>query len=110
MSVYRPGTSVRTGSNTYGFYSLTLPAADSVELAFSYVGYRLAIQRSKLRQNIELNIELEPNAVLQEVKIAGAEQRAKASEAVQMNKIEVPLVQIKNIPALLGEKDVIKVL
>jgi hypothetical protein len=110
VSVYRPGTSVGTASNTYGFYSLTLPAADSVELAFSYVGYRPEIRRIKLRQNTELNIELEPNAVLQEVKIVGTEQREKVSEAVQMSNIEVPVAQIKNIPALLGEKDVMKVL
>ncbi|KAA5538669.1 TonB-dependent receptor [Adhaeribacter rhizoryzae] len=110
VSVYRPGTSVGTASNTYGFYSLTLPAADSVELAFSYVGYRPEIRRIKLRQNTELNIELEPNAVLQEVKIVGTEQREKVSEAVQMSNIEVPVAQIKNVPALLGEKDVMKVL
>ncbi len=28
-----------TSSNTYGFYSLTLPASDSITLIYSYVGY-----------------------------------------------------------------------
>jgi len=101
---------VETVSNTYGFFSLTLSAADSVELAFPYVGYRPEIRRFKLRQNTGLNIELEPNAVLQEVKMVGTGQREKVSEAVQMSNIEVPVSQIKNIPALLGEKDVMKVL
>ena len=110
VSMYRPGTSVETASNTYGFFSLTLSAADSVELAFPYVGYRPEIRRFKLRQNTGLNIELEPNAVLQEVKMVGTGQREKVSEAVQMSNIEVPVSQIKNIPALLGEKDVMKVL
>ena len=40
VSVYRPGTTVETVSNTYSFYSLTLSAADSVELAFPYGGYQ----------------------------------------------------------------------
>lgn len=110
VSVYQPGNSVGTASNNYGFYSLTLPAADSVELAFSYVGYRPEIRRVKLRQNIELNVELEPSAVLQEVEIVDSEQRERVSEAVQMSNIEIPVAQIKTIPALLGEKDVMKVI
>jgi len=109
VSTYLPGTSTGTASNTYGFYSLTLPAADSLTLAFSYVGYKPEIRRISLRQNLVLNINLEANASLQEVEIKASRQE-KVTESVQMSNIEIPVAQIKNIPMLLGEKDVLKVL
>ena len=49
-NVFDPNSSSGTTSNTFGFYSLTLPK-DSVYLAVSYIGYQTsylanAIQRS----------------------------------------------------------------
>ena len=109
VSVYQPGTNNGTASNTYGFYSLTLPSTDSLTLVFSYVGYKPVIRRMSLRHNIELNIALEPNASLQEVEVIASRQES-VTETPQMSNIEIPVSQIKNIPALLGEKDVLKVL
>ena len=109
VSIYQPGTSTGTASNTYGFYSLTLPAADSVTLVFSYVGYKPEVRRLQQRQSHEINIDLQANATLQEVEIVASRQE-KVTETPQMSHIEVPIAQIKNIPALLGEKDVMKVL
>ena len=39
-----------------------------------------------------------------------ASRQQQVTETPQMSNIEVPIAQIKNIPALLGEKDVMKVL
>ncbi len=108
VSVYVPGTTTGTSTNNYGFYSLTLPAADSVSLAFSFVGYQAQTRSISLRKNTELNVELASGSVLQEVVVTG--QRERISETPQMSTIEVPIKQIKAIPALLGEKDVLKVL
>ncbi|GAB3204228.1 outer membrane receptor for ferrienterochelin and colicin [Pontibacter aydingkolensis] len=109
VSVYQPGTTISTSTNTYGFYSLTLPAKDSVTLTFGYLGYKPEIRKVSLRQSLELNIELQSEATLKEVEVV-AERVEKVSQAVDMSKIEVPISQIKSIPALLGEKDVMKVL
>src|SRR5688572_3393109 len=38
ISIGKPGTSVGTVTNEYGFYSLTLPAGTH-EIQFSYMGY-----------------------------------------------------------------------
>src|SRR5690606_41338519 len=48
--------------------------------------------------------------LLQEVVVSARRREDKVSESVQMSQIEVPVVQIKKIPAFLGEKDVMKVL
>ena len=58
VNIYLPNTTTGTTSNTYGFYSITLPAADSVTLAFSFVGYGTETRTVKLRSNLELNMQL----------------------------------------------------
>ena len=109
VNIYVPGSSTGTVTNNYGFYSLTLPAADTVTLAYSYVGYQPEVRKIILRQNIELNIYLQSDIQLQEVEVI-AKRQERVSESPQMSVIEVPVAQIKSIPALLGEKDVLKVL
>ena len=111
VNVYLPGsTQVGTTTNTYGFYSITLPAQDSVELAFSFVGYEAIRRKTSLRANITLNVLLTPGTVLTEVDVRGSRTQEKVSESAQMSTIDIPVAQIKKIPAFLGEKDVLKVL
>ncbi|MFT2007958.1 TonB-dependent receptor [Pontibacter sp. 13R65] len=107
--VYQPGTSNSATTNTYGFYSLTLPASDSLALTFALVGYMPVVQKVALKQSLELNIELQSNASLGEVEVIGNRVQ-RVSESVQMSSIDIPISQIKDIPMLLGEKDVMKVL
>jgi CarboxypepD_reg-like domain/TonB-dependent Receptor Plug Domain len=110
VNVYIPSTSTGTATNTYGFYSLTLPAADSVTLVFSYVGYERIIRKVALRKNLELNVTLATSTELQEVVVDAKRQEERVSESVQMSKIEIPINQIKKVPTFLGEKDVLRVL
>lgn len=101
-----------TTSNTYGFYSLTLPITDSTTLTFSFVGYTTVLRNLSLRSNQTLNVSLLPGKTLSEV-VVNSSQRAdeeQVSDSPQMSRISIPIEQIKKIPALLGEKDVLKVL
>jgi hypothetical protein len=97
-----------TVSNTYGFFSLTLPKG-KVALKFTYVGYVEEIKSFELDKDIELNILLKPSVALQEVEIL-ATKAERIEERSQMSRIDVPIQQIKKIPALLGEVDVLKAL
>lgn len=105
-NVYIDKLKAGTTSNAYGFYSITLPA-DTFELSVSYVGYKAQVFRIKLYKDIQLNIILESNSVLEEV-VVSAKSLESISDEVQMSKIDLPVEQIKNLPALLGEKDVLK--
>jgi outer membrane receptor for ferrienterochelin and colicin len=107
VTVYVPKLKVGTASNNYGFYSITLPK-DSVEVIFSYVGFKAKKITLFLDKNINLNIELGVED-LQEVTVS-AEQTRKISEETQMSSVDIPIEQIKQIPALMGEKDVLKVI
>ena len=107
-NVWEQSSESGSSANTYGFYSLTLPA-DSVMLIASYVGYSPHIVRFQLQQDTVINIELQNNALLEEIVIS-AEEADKIQEVTRMSSISVPLEQIKNLPALLGEVDVLKTL
>lgn len=106
-SIYNGKTLQGTVTNVYGFYSFTLPA-DSVQLVFKYLGYKPQVISMNLQKNETMNIKLTQSTELQTVEIVAENDRIE--EQSQMSTIEIPVSQIKNIPALLGEVDVLKAL
>lgn len=109
VNIYLSDHRTGTITNNYGFYSLTLPETDSVVITASYVGFKPETKTITLHGDSELNFDLRPNVMLDEVKIT-AEKTEKLSESARMSTMSVPVAQIKNVPSLLGEKDVMKVL
>jgi outer membrane cobalamin receptor len=109
VTVYLPQLKIGTATNTYGFYSLTLPT-DSLELVYSFVGYRPEARRLLLNQDLELNISLSTETTALNEVVVNSESLRRMSENPQMSVVEIPIQQIKDIPALMGEKDVLKVL
>ena len=98
---------VGTVTNVNGFYSLTIPA-DSVHLQAGYVGYDgPRTEPFVLRSDTLIELPLESSNILEEVVISG-KQSVSAPQSVQMSAVEVPVSQIKGIPAIGGEVDVIK--
>jgi len=108
-NVYDPLRKQGTVTNPYGFYSITLES-DSITLIFSYVGYKPKVHQIKLDKNLNLDITLDSDATLDEVVISANPENEPLSKQVQMSQVNVPIEQIQHIPALLGEKDVIKAL
>jgi hypothetical protein len=110
VNVYIDNTPYGAVTNTYGFYSLTLPASDSATISFSFVGYEKQQKQVALRKNTELNIFLPSITQLEEVVVSARKQEDYVSRTVQMSKVEIPIQQLKKIPAFFGEKDVLRVL
>ena len=92
-------------TNDYGFFSLTLPA-DSVNLVVSYPGFATQRFRLKLDGDTTLRVALPPLA-LDEVEII-AEEAERAVDQTGMSVVSIPVDQIKLMPALLGEVDIVK--
>ncbi|MCC6279804.1 MAG: TonB-dependent receptor, partial [Saprospiraceae bacterium] len=97
-----------TVTNTFGFYSLTLPS-DSALIAITYIGYKPGAFQYFLDKNTTQNVRLEQSSILKEVEIVG-DRYERIEERAQMSRIDIPIQQIKNVPAFLGEKDVLKAL
>ncbi len=109
VNIYLQTRQTGTITNNYGFYSITLPASDSISLVFSYVGFTTRIIRLSLHNDIELNAELTASKILNEVTVT-ADRTERQSESVKMSTVKLQAAQIRNVPSLLGEKDVLKVL
>lgn len=110
VNVYIPNTSISTSTNNYGFFSLTLPENPKLTVVFSFVGYQKEVKQLSLTQNLELDIFLTSATELDEITVSAKRQEERVSDSPQMSKVEVPIQQVKKIPALMGEKDVLKVL
>jgi len=98
-------------SNEYGFYSFSLPLSrDSVTLRFSYIGYETLLRRVRFSGNFKLDVSLRPEgAVLDEV-VVKANSLAERVKSTEMSVATIGTKEIKAVPALFGETDVIKIL
>ncbi len=114
VAVVQAGTGQGTATNTYGFYSLTLPAAglDSVRLVANYVGYArrrwAALPARSLAHDFLLPASANELAGVEVVADRQAEDRG--PRGTRMGTINVPIAQIKSLPKFMGETDVLKVL
>ena len=96
-----------TTSNEYGFYSIILIPAD-YQVEISSVGMKYKRTEVSLSGNTILNISLEEDTKdLKEVTVrAGVQARSLRTPQMGMERLSMP--EIKDIPVLLGEKDVLK--
>ena len=105
VNIYCKDLKIGVTSNTYGFYSLTLPKGE-YEISFSYIGYKTQEYKLNLERNISKNINFDIESfTVGEIQVRG---KANIVNKTQTSMIEIPIEQIKTIPALLGEVDIIK--
>ncbi|HNE45885.1 MAG TPA: TonB-dependent receptor [Chitinophagales bacterium] len=99
-----PGTGAST--NGYGFFSMTLPEGD-YNVVISYVGYDNQIEKVSLHNDVRLNVQLSQGKLLEEV-VVKAERGDVNIQSTDMGKVELNIEQIKTIPVLFGEVDILK--
>ncbi|PZF70772.1 TonB-dependent receptor [Taibaiella soli] len=96
-------------TNEYGFYSLTLPSG-TYTVEISYNGYKTLSEKINLTQNIKKDVQLaSSDNELKEVVVkseAGNHNITSAQTGVE----KLNMKDIKDIPVLFGERDVMKTL
>lgn len=107
-SVFESNTKRGTVSNAYGFYSLTVPKG-MVDVRFSYVGFGDMKSNFMLTKDTVINVKLNESTVLDEITVVGTRKEL-GVQGSQMSAIDIPISQIKSVPTLFGETDVIKAL
>ncbi|MBA2328402.1 MAG: carboxypeptidase-like regulatory domain-containing protein, partial [Flavisolibacter sp.] len=94
-------------TNQYGFYSVTLEGGE-YDISVSHVAYFTSSQKVSLSENLQLDFLMNSRAAaLDEVVVYSRRRDANVRDA-QMGKIDLTINQIRNIPAFLGEVDILK--
>jgi len=93
-------------TNEYGFYSLTFPEGN-VELKATYIGYAAARKSLHIDKSQTLDFALQG---LDLPEITVTDKQEKAYQKNSMSVVNIPVAQIKRMPALGGEVDILKTL
>lgn len=107
VTVHIPQLQAGTSSNSYGFYSLTV-APGRYQVQFSYVGFRTVTLEIDLQKDTSRNIELAAEATFIEEVVVEDKRPDANVEDVQMSRNTINMNQVRNLPALFGEVDIIK--
>jgi len=107
VTVFIPELKAGTVTNAYGFYAITVPKG-TYEAHFSFVGFKTKVVTIELAKDVSNNIELEGEFTLIEELVVTDKAIDENVVSVQMSKNTLDLTQIKKLPALFGEVDIIK--
>ncbi len=97
-----------TSTNAYGFYSYKLSPGEYT-MSVSYIGYRTSIRSIRINSDTRIDLNLFPDNSIDEV-VVNAEKRNDNVVSAQMGVAKVNLNEIRNVPVLFGERDVLKTL
>lgn len=107
VTVYVPALQAGTVTNDYGFYALTVPRG-TYEVQYSYVGYRQQKITLEFSKDIVNNTSLEMEAEFMQEIIVEETPLDENVSGVQMSKNTININQVRKLPALFGETDIIK--
>ncbi|MCS6824859.1 MAG: TonB-dependent receptor [Cytophagaceae bacterium] len=106
-SVYLKENKVGTVTNSYGYFSLSVPKGQYTLVA-SYIGYKTYEQPLSVTSNLQFDIELKADVVETKEVVIKSKKEDKNVQDTKMSTIDVSIAQIKKLPALFGEIDVLK--
>lgn len=106
--VYVDELKTGTATNSYGFYSLSL-ISGKYTISFSYSGYQTVKKQIDFSEDHTLTIELpEVKKELNEVVVNADKPDNQNVEQTKMSVVKIDIKEVKKIPILLGEVDIIK--
>ena len=107
-AVFILDSSIGTTTNEYGFYSITAPEG-SYTIVVSYMGFDDVIEEIILNSDQNLNIEVtESSTQLNEIVLKTEDSEDISLRKPQMSVSKLNVATIKQMPAVLGEVDIIK--
>lgn len=107
VTIYILSLKAGTVTNDYGFYALTVPRG-TYEIQFSYVGYKQVVRTIDLETDMSQNLEMQTDAQVMEEIVIEDKPLDENVVSVQMSKNTLNMNQVRKLPALFGEIDIIK--
>ncbi len=95
-------------TNTYGFYSVSVPPG-KYTVIYSYVGFSPLVLEMDLSTSLSYNAELKNSTTMKEVKITSA-RKDEHVKNTEMGTVSLSISRIKTLPVLFGEVDILKTL
>jgi hypothetical protein len=99
--------SLGTTTDLQGHYQITLPRGTQ-QFTVNYIGYQQQVTTVELHQALEKNFALEPLANRIDEVVVSAKEKGEAVDDPQMSTVHLNMKDIKNVPVLFGEKDLVK--
>ncbi len=109
VSLVAPQHQAGTVTNNYGFYSITVPG-DSLQIQISFTGYQRLDTVIQLSSNTHINFKMPVAGRQLEEVIVTSTRTARIQQTSQMSSINLPVHQVRSMPRLLGEPDLMKTL
>ncbi len=106
-SIYIEDIKTGTVSNTYGYYSISLPKGE-YRIKISYMGYKTEEIFINLQNPQTKNIQMIPDDNLIEEINVTAERKDQNTSSNEMSINKLQMKSIMKIPALMGEVDVLR--
>lgn len=95
-------------TNKYGYYSIKTEKGKTRAIKFSFVGYSSISLIKSFRRDTTINVKLiSVTTNLSEVQVFSSK-KERLEQRTEISKIDIPLHQIKSLPSLTGEADIIK--
>ena len=108
-ALYVAALETGTTSNQYGYYSLTIATSDSVRMVVSHIAYNAQVLNFSSMEDVILDLSLIPATLgLDEVEVTATGESV--LQSTQMSGITIPIQDIQNLPSILGEPDVLRIL
>jgi CarboxypepD_reg-like domain/TonB-dependent Receptor Plug Domain len=98
---------VGASTNAYGFYSLTI-AEGKYTLVVQFIGYQTKVDTITLDKDKTKNFSLSPELIKEGEVVVTAERSDKNVTSTEMGSNSLEVHEVKSIPVLLGEKDILK--
>lgn len=111
VNIYTPDKQAGTLTNTYGYFALSVPKNnDSIVVVYSFVGYEEKSITILASQDQMVQVYLTGRANNLEEVVVKAETIEEKLNSTQMSVEKLTMEEVKNIPVIFGEVDIIKVL
>ncbi len=106
-AVYNVGAMTKgVVTNAYGYYALTLEEGTHT-IEVSYLGFNTEQSVINLSKNEKIDFYLRSGITIEEIEITAEEEDENVS-STQMGTVDLQVDQIKKLPALFGEIDILK--
>ncbi|MBI9061334.1 MAG: TonB-dependent receptor [Marinilabiliaceae bacterium] len=107
VTIYTANQTTGTMTNTYGFYSLTLPEGE-YSISYSFIGYTTQTRQITLNQDQVVNMSLNTTQTDLEEIVVKAEKKDDNLTATRMGVEKLDMKEVGKLPVLFGERDVLK--